>query len=78
MRLLALPDMNGRPTYWVNADHLALVTRQQTRGPDGIHLVAELKIDGMPLFKTPIGVFIEPAAADAAWDQFLTKLQHGE
>lgn len=77
MRLLALPDMSGRPTFWVNADHVALVQRHDTRGPDGVHVVAEVKVDGMPLFKTPVGIFVELVDADAAWTSFLEQMQHG-
>lgn len=77
MRLLALPDLAGRPTYWVNADHVALVQRQDSNTGAGIHVVAEVKVDGLPLFRTPVGDFINLADADAARASFLEQLQQG-
>lgn len=77
MRLLALPDKDGRPTFWVNADHIVMIQRQDSKTGAGIHVVAEVKVDGMPLFRTPVGDFDDLPHADTAWAAFLEQLQHG-
>jgi len=75
MRLLAIPDPSGKAKLWVNADHLVSVGRLQHGAPDGIALSAELKVDGMPLYRAPIGTFADASAADVAWSSFLEELQ---
>lgn len=80
MQLLPVPDAKGRVQFWINADHLASVRRNQRHGTDGVVLEAELKVDGLPLHRVPLGEHPDQAAADAAFDRFLTQLQtpHGE
>lgn len=75
MRLLAVPDASGKPSFWINADHLVSVHRVERRIEHGSTLEAELKVDGMPLQRVLLGDFNDIAALDQAWGQFLTTLQ---
>lgn len=75
MQLLHIPQAHGAPDTWINADHLVSVSRLQRQGPEGHELTAELKIEGMPLLRVPVGVYLELVDADAAWTKFLDELQ---
>jgi hypothetical protein len=75
MQLLHIPQAKGAPDMWINADHLVSVARLQRRGPDGLEVAAELKIEGLQLLRVPVGTYLEPEDADAAWSTFLEGLQ---
>lgn len=76
MRLLAIPEPAGRqPTLWINADHLVSVQRIERGAAAGRELVAELKVDGMPLHRVTLGTFLEKSERDDAWTAFLAQLQ---
>lgn len=75
MQLIPVPDASGRAQLWVNADHLASVTKVERRGAQGIVLEAELKVDGLPLIRMPLGEHDDQQSADDAFHRFLTQLQ---
>lgn len=75
MRLLPVPDASGRPTIWINADHLVSVQPQYRGGATGIEVSAELKVDGMPLQRIPLGEHIDRSEAEAAFGRFLAVLE---
>ena len=75
MRLLGVPDASGKPTIWINADHLVSVQSVIRTGAHAIELSAELKVDGMPLLRINLGELPERQAADAAFETFLSRLQ---
>ncbi|SDH31658.1 hypothetical protein [Microbacterium sp. 77mftsu3.1] len=75
MRLLPIPDADGNPTMWINADHLVSVQALTHGGEKGIVLTVELKVDGMPLHRVRLGEYLEKADADAAFARFLDTLQ---
>lgn len=80
MQLIPVPDASGKTQFWINADHLVSVLQVQRHGPHGLVLDAELKVDGLPLHRVPLGEHADQQAADAAFDRFLTQLQtpHGQ
>lgn len=77
MRLLPIPDADGNPTMWINADHLVSVQAVTRGGERGVVLDAELKVDGMPLHRVRLGEHADKADADAAFARFLAVLQGG-
>lgn len=75
MRLLPIPDASGTPQLWINADHLVSV-QLITRGSDvGVKADVELKVDGMPLQRIPLGAFPDKAAAEIAFSEFMRGLE---
>jgi len=77
MRLLPIPDANGNTTMWINADHLVSVQAVYRMGANGVLVDAEMKVDGMPLHRVPLGEHLERAGAEAAFALFLERLQAG-
>lgn len=75
MRLLGVPDASGKPTIWINADHLVSVQPVARTGAHAVELAVELKVDGMPLLRINLGEYPDRDSADAAFDNFLTSLQ---
>lgn len=75
MRLLGVPDASGKPTIWINADHLVSVQPVARTGAHSVELAAELKVDGMPLLRINLGEHPDRDSADAAFEDFLTRLQ---
>ncbi|MET2012958.1 hypothetical protein ABXJ56_15550 [Microbacterium chocolatum] len=78
MRLLPILDSSGKPSLWINADHLVSVQAVYRGGAVGIALTVELKVDGMPLQRISLGEYRERAEAEAEFDRFLSDLQHPE
>ena len=78
MRLLPIPDAAGNPTMWINADHLVSVQPVYRNSGNGVVADAELKIDGLPLQRVPLGEYLERVDAEAAFAVFLERLQAGE
>jgi len=75
MRLLPIPDADGNPTMWINADHLVSVQALTRGGERGIVLDAEVKVDGMPLQRIRLGEHDDMGAANAAFARFLAIVQ---
>ena len=75
MQLLPIPDASGSPIFWINADHLVSVSRLHIQTGRDVRLVAELKIEGMPLHRVELGTFDTIASADSSWTAFLERLQ---
>lgn len=75
VQLLGIPDETGKPILWINADHLVSVASVVRTAEIGLELMAELKVDGMPLYRVPLGRHDDRAAADAAFAEFLNRLQ---
>lgn len=75
MRLLGVPDASGKPTIWINADHLVSVQPVARTGAHSIELAAELKVDGMPLLRINLGEHPDRESTDAAFENFLERLQ---
>ncbi|WP_401001010.1 hypothetical protein [Agromyces sp. GXQ0307] len=76
MKLIPLPGSDGRPTLWVNPEHVAAVVRiDQSTGDGGIQLRAELKIEGMPLQRVHLSDHASLDDADAAWARFLQEFE---
>lgn len=75
MQLIGVPDASGKPTIWINADHLVSVAPVMRTGERTILLEAELKVDGMPLLRINLGEHHDRAAADDAFGMFLAQLQ---
>lgn len=75
MRLLPVPDATGTPKLWINADHLVSVQPLYRRSETGLIVEAELKVDGMPLQRIPLGDHLEDTEAEAAFVRFLDTLQ---
>lgn len=71
MKLIPLPSSDGRPTLWVNPEHVAAVVRVDQSTGEGVQLRAELKIEGMGLHRVNLGDHASPAEADAAWSKFI-------
>ena len=76
MKLLAIPDANGHPVLWVNADHLVSVSRLHLQTGRDVRLLAEIKVEGMPLHRLELGTFASIEAADRQWAAFLEQLQN--
>lgn len=76
MRLIAIPDENGKPELWINADHLVSVQPVYRGGVTGIVVDAELKVDGMPLYRVKLGEHFDRSDAEAAFERWLDQLQH--
>ena len=75
MKLLGVPDATGKPTIWINADHLVSVSSVLRGGASGVLLDAELKVDGMPLYRVPLGEHATREAAEERFRDFLNQLQ---
>lgn len=75
MRLLPIPDASGKPTLWINADHLASVQPHYRRSVAGVEVAVELKVDGMPLQRIQLGDHADQEAAEAAFQSFLDVVQ---
>ena len=75
MQLIPIPDASGRPTIWVNAEHLVSVMPVFRTGDRDITADVEFKIEGMPLYRVRLGEFSERAAAEEAFTVFLEQLQ---
>ena len=75
MRLLSIPDAQGVPQLWINVDHLVSVAPVYRGGAAGIAVDAELKVDGMPLYRVKLGEHPDRAAAAAAFSRWLVQLQ---
>ncbi|MBT2519075.1 hypothetical protein J7E29_16660 [Streptomyces sp. ISL-90] len=75
MKLLAIPDATGKPLLWINAKHLVSVARLHLQTGREVILVAELKVDGMPLQRVELGTFGSLEETDAPWATFLERLQ---
>ena len=75
MKLLAIPDASGKPLLWINADHLVSVSRIHLQTGRDVRLVAEIKIDGMPLQRVELGTFGSIQASEVPWASFLELLQ---
>ena len=75
MRLIGVPDASGKPTMWINADHLVSVAPVIRTGDREVTLEAELKVDGIPLQRIKLGAHPEREAAEAAFSSFLDRLQ---
>jgi hypothetical protein len=75
MKLLAIPDASGKPLLWINAEHLVSVGRIHLHDGREVRLIAELKVDGMPLQRIELGSFDSVETADAPWAAFLGHLE---
>lgn len=75
MELIGVPDVHGRVQFWINADHLVSVQQLIRHGEHGFVLEAELKVDGMPLHRVPLGEHPGTDDAEAVFHQFLSRLQ---
>lgn len=75
MHLIGVPDASGKPTIWINADHLVSVQPVVRSGERDVTLEAELKVDGMPLQRISLGAHDDRTAAGAAFEAFLRRLQ---
>lgn len=75
MRLIGVTDASGKPTLWINADHLVSVQPIMRTGERDVLLEAELKVTGMPLQRIGLGSHSDRDAAVAAFHEFLAKLQ---
>lgn len=76
MRLIPVPGEDGRPTMWLNPDHLVSVMPIVSHAQMGFRLAAELKIEGMQLLRVQLGEHESKIAADAAFEKFLAQLQN--
>jgi len=77
MKLIPVPDKDGRPSIWVNTDHIVSVMPVYRGGADGIIVDAELKVDGMPLYRVPLGEHFDRSAAEGAFTRWIGRLQNG-
>lgn len=75
MRLIPVPDKDGTPTMWVNADHIVNVIPVYRGGVNGIVVDAELKVDGMPLHRVPLGEHFNRDEAEAVFAEWIARLQ---
>lgn len=75
MKLIELADANGKPTLWINADHIASVMAQYTSDGREETLNVELKVDGMPLHRWTLGRYPSREDAELAFAQFIDRLQ---
>jgi len=75
MQLLPLPDASGKPTMWINADHLVSVNAHYRTDGMSVSAVAEIKVDGMPLQRIPLGDHGDRDSAEASFERFLSLLQ---
>ncbi len=74
MRLLPIPDETGKPTLYINPDHLVSVQATYFGGANGIKVAVELKVDGMPLQRVHLGEHFDRIAAEAAFQRFMAML----
>ncbi len=78
MRLLSLPAAHGGPPLWINPAHLVSVQALYRAGINGTVVEAEVKVEGMPLYRVALGEHFEKTAAYAAFDEFMRTLQADE
>ena len=78
MRLLPLPDASGTPQLWINADHLVSVMLVTRGSEHGVKADVEVKADGMPLHRIPLGEHPDRAAADSAFAEFRRLLENDD
>lgn len=76
MRLLPLPDASGTPQLWINADHLVSVMLVVRGSEHGVNADVEVKVDGMPLHRIPLGEHADKAAAEVAFTEFRRVLEN--
>ena len=75
MRLLPIPDASGRPTLWINADHLVSVQAVYRTGEREVALDVELKVDGMPLQRVRMSAHPGREDAELAFEEFMESLR---
>ncbi|KRE28235.1 hypothetical protein [Agromyces sp. Soil535] len=75
MKLLAIPDASGKTMLWINAEHLVSVGRIELHDGREVRLIAELKVEGMPLQRIELGAYSSPQEADTPWASFLARLE---
>lgn len=75
MKLIPIPDADGNPQLWVNVDHLVSVMPLYRGGATGIVVDAELKIDGMQLYRVKLGEHADRRAAQLAFEKWMEQLQ---
>ena len=75
MKLIPIPDVDGNPQLWVNVDHLVSVVPLYRGGATGTVVDAELKIDGMQLYRVKLGEHADRPAAQLAFERWMEQLQ---
>ena len=75
MRLIPIPDADGDPQIWINVDHLVSVMPVYRGGATGTLVHAEVKVDGMPLYRVNLGEHPDRGAAQLAFGRWLDQLQ---
>ncbi|MBF4563398.1 hypothetical protein ITJ43_14795 [Microbacterium sp. VKM Ac-2870] len=75
MKLIPIPDADGNPQLWVNVDHLVSVMPIYRGGATGIVVDAEMKIDGMQLYRVKLGEHADRDAAQLAFERWMEQLQ---
>ena len=75
MKLIPIPDVDGSPQIWINVDHLVSVMPVYRVSANGVLIDAELKVDGMPLYRVKLGEQADRAAAERAFAHWLDQLQ---
>lgn len=75
MKLIPIPDVDGNPQLWVNVDHLVSVVPIYRGGAAGTVVDAELKIDGMQLYRVKLGEHADRGAAQLAFERWMEQLQ---
>lgn len=77
MKLIPIPDADGSPQIWINVDHLVSVMPVYRGGASGVMVDAELKVDGMPLYRVRLGEHVDRGAAQLAFEKWLMRLEQG-
>lgn len=75
MKLIPIPDVNGSPQIWINVDHLVSVMPVYRVSAAGVLVDAELKVDGMPLYRVKLGEHADRGAAQLAFERWMEQLQ---
>ncbi|QRY42326.1 hypothetical protein JVX92_14915 (plasmid) [Microbacterium hominis] len=75
MKLIPIPDIDGNPQIWINVDHLVSVMPVYRGGVTGIVVDAELKVDGMPLYRVKLGEHTDRGAAQLEFEGWLRHLE---
>lgn len=75
MKLIELPDATGKPSLWINADHVVSVMPHYSSTGREETLNVELKVDGMPLHRITVGRYESRADAEQAFAAFMGQLQ---
>ena len=78
MRLIPLPDRDGRPgnaRLWINPGHITSVAPIVTRGGDEtgavFTLAVDLKLEGLPTQRAWLATCHTANETDQKWQQFL-------